>query len=161
MPSARPPATRHAAARCAAACLAVALALVATACASAPAGEESGGSRAVKRTYTLRLSFPDGTERIDVGEGETARVVREDAVYEFIPRLSHDKRGQLELTARRTHLNVTQEGVLVRPMNDPTGIDFSTTGIDISQELGGDWPSVGVKVLRVRPPVMPGSWMPN
>lgn len=142
-------------------CLAAALALVAAACASAPAGEGDEGSRGVQRIFTLRLSFPDGTERVDVREGETARLVREDAIYEFVPRLSNDRRGQLELTARRTHLNVTQEGVLVKPMSDPTGIDFSTTGIDISQELGGDWPSVGVKVLRVRPPVVPGSWMPG
>jgi hypothetical protein len=149
-----------------AAVLAVALAalagLFAAACASAPAGEAegNGGSRS-QRIFTLRLSFPDGTERIDVREGETARLVREDAIYEFAPRLSYEKRGHLELTARRTRLNVTQEGVLVKPMNDPTGIDFSTSGIDVSQELGGDWPSVGVKVERVRPPVMPGSWMPS
>lgn len=155
----RRPIRRPAAAVLAAVCLAAALALAA-ACASAPAGEDGGGNR-VQRVYTLRLSFPDGTERVDVGEGETARLVREDAVYEFIPRLSNDRRGFLELTARRTRLNVTQEGVLVKPMNEPTGIDFSTTGIDISQELGGDWPSVGVKVERVRPPVMPGSWMPR
>ncbi|HEX2165423.1 MAG TPA: hypothetical protein VHM02_15890 [Thermoanaerobaculia bacterium] len=148
----------------AAACL---LALAA-ACASAPAGEggaeENGGrdgGRDVERIYTLRISFPDGTERVDVGEGETVRLVREDAIYEFVPRLSHDKRGHLELTARRTHLNVTQEGVLIKPMHEPTGIDFSTSGIDVSQELGGSWPSVGVRVLRVRPPVMPGSWMPT
>ena len=143
--------------------LAAALGLLAAACASAPAGEggeAAAGSRS-QRIFTLRLSFPDGTERVDVREGETARLVREDAVYEFVPRLSNEKRGHLELTARRTRLNVTQEGVLVRPMHDPTGIDFSTSGIDVSQELGGDWPSVGVKVERVRPPVMPGSWMPS
>jgi hypothetical protein len=155
MPATRRPTTALAA------CLAAFLALAA-ACASAPAGEgEEGSGGGVQRIFTLRLTFPDGSERVDVREGETARLVREDAIYEFIPRLSNDRRGQLELTARRTHLNVTQEGVLVRPMNDPTGIDFSTTGIDMSQELGGDWPSVGVKVLRVRPPVMPGSWMPS
>ena len=137
--------------------------LALTACASAPAadGEEDGERRGVQRTYTLRISFPDGTEQVEVGEGETARLERTDAVYEFTPRLSHDRRGQLELTASRTRLGVTQRGILVKPMTDPTGIDFSSTGIDISQELGGDWPSVGVKVLRVRPPVMPGSWMPS
>lgn len=142
--------------------LAATVALLAAACASAPAGdgEEGGGTRS-QRIFTLRLSFPDGTERVDVREGETARLVREDAIYEFAPRLSNEKRGHLELTARRTRLNVTQEGVLVKPMHHPTGIDFSTSGIDISQELGGDWPSVGVKVERVRPPVMPGSWMPS
>lgn len=140
-----------------------ALLVLAAACASSPAGEgsEGEGNSRSQRIFTLRVSFPDGTERVDVREGETARLVREDAVYEFAPRLSDDRRGHLELTARRTRLDVTQEGVLVKPMNDPTGIDFSTTGIDISQELGGDWPSVGVKVLRVRPPVMPGSWMPS
>lgn len=157
------PSTRRPTAAALAMCLAAVLALVVAACASAPAGEGEGddGSRGVQRTFTLRLSFPDGTERVDVREGETARLVREDAIYEFIPRLSNDRRGYLELTARRTRLNVTQEGVLVKRMNDPTGIDFSTTGIDMSQELGGDWPSVGVKVERVRPPVMPGSWMPR
>lgn len=149
-----------------AAVLAVALAALAglfsAACASAPAGEgEGNGESRSQRIFTLRLSFPDGTERVDVREGETARLVREDAIYEFVPRLSNEKRGHLELTARRTRLQVTQEGVLVKPMNDPTGIDFSTSGIDVSQELGGDWPSVGVKVERVRPPVMPGSWMPR
>lgn len=154
------PPTRPTAAVLAAVCLAAALALAA-ACASAPAGEDGGSRRGAQRMYTLRLTFPDGTERVDVGEGETARLVREDAVYEFIPRLSNERRGHLELTARRTRLGVTQEGVLVKPMNEPTGIDFSTSGIDISQELGGDWPSVGVKVERVRPPVMPGSWMPR
>lgn len=154
------PSTRRPTAAALAMCLAAVLAL-ATACASAPAGDGDERSGGVQRTFTLRLSFPDGTERVDVREGETARLVREDAIYEFIPRLSNDRRGYLELTARRTRLNVTQEGVLVKRMNDPTGIDFSTTGIDMSQELGGDWPSVGVKVERVRPPVMPGSWMPR
>jgi hypothetical protein len=154
------PSTRRPSALLAATALAAA-ALLATACTTSSAGDADGGGGGVTRIYTLRLSFPDGTERVDVREGETARLVREDAVYEFVPRLSHDRRGQLELTARRTRLNITQEGVLVRPMNDPTGIDFATTGIDISQELGGDWPSVGVKVVRVRPPVMPGSWMPS
>lgn len=153
---------RHPAAPAAAVALAALLGLVAAACASAPAGEgEDAGRSRSQRIFTLRLSFPDGTERVDVREGETARLVREDAIYEFAPRLSNEKRGHLELTARRTRLNVTQEGVLVRPMNDPTGIDFSTSGIDVSQELGGDWPSVGVKVERVRPPVMPGSWLPS
>jgi hypothetical protein len=158
MPPIRRTIRRPAAAVLAAVCLAAALA---AACASTPAGEDKGGGRGVQRIFTLRVTFPDGTERVDVGEGETARLVREDAVYEFIPRLSNDRRGYLELTARRTRLDVTQEGVLVKPMNEPTGIDFSTTGIDVSQELGGDWPSVGVKVERVRPPVMPGSWMPR
>lgn len=146
----------------AAALAAAALGLLAAACASAPAGDgEAGDSSRSQRIFTLRLSFPDGTERVDVREGETARLVREDAVYEFVPRLSNEKRGHLELTARRTRLNVTQEGVLVKPMHHPTGIDFSTSGIDVSLELGGDWPSVGVKVERVRPPVMPGSWLPS
>lgn len=159
-PSTRRPSTALAAVLAAVAVLAAGL--LTTACATSSAGDgDANGGGGVTRIYTLRLSFPDGTERVDVREGETARLVREDAVYEFVPRLSHDRRGQLELTARRTRLNVTQEGVLVKPMNDPTGIDFATTGIDISQELGGDWPSVGVKVVRVRPPVMPGSWMPS
>jgi hypothetical protein len=145
------------------AALVAVLVLLAAACASSPAGEggEGEGGKRSQRTFTLRVSFPDGTERVDVREGETVRLLREDALYEFAPRLSDDRRGHLELTARRTRLDVTQEGVLVKPMYDSTGIDFSTTGIDISQELGDDWPSVGVKVLRVRPPVMPGSWMPS
>lgn len=139
---------------------AVVLLPLAAACASAPAGDEAGGGGA-RRTFTLRLTFPDGIERVEVLEGETARLERSDAVYEFVPRISKDRGGHVEMTIRRIGDGTTREGVLVKPMTVATGIDFSTTGLDLAQELGDGWPSIGVKIERVRPPVLPGSWMPS
>lgn len=112
-------------------------------------GEITSADKISDRKISLRIAFDEGgSDLVDLREGETVSYDRLGTIYRITPVVSRDKVGKIAVKVEVDRLTGNQVGhVELLPGEDK----------ELSSEFGGDWPTVWLRVVRIVPPLRPGS----
>lgn len=112
-------------------------------------GEVSSEGKISDRKISLRVAFDQGgSEMLDLREGETVTYDRLDAIYRITPRVSTETLGKIAVKVEVDKLTGNQVGHLeLLPGEDR----------QLRHEFGAAWPEIWLRVVRIVPPLRPGS----